>query len=359
MNLSTNAQRATREWASRPNDERFTSLFAMRDHFAHQKANSRQAVVSSRQIEMRPDEDNEGLQLYGPTGHGFEPTHWSFGQLANLAGAPAGYLRKLPSPMVSDLINYGLKVERPIEDVGVLLHKNDKNILRAATGPNYGRVWNLDVTTALIDRFGDGVTGSWTVPGEFGKALESVTKQNTTLYASDRDMFVFLANESQRIEVAGRSLARGFYLWNSEVGAQTIGLGIFLFDFVCQNRIVWGQQDYKEFKIRHTVSAPDRFLAELQPALRRYSESSDSNIIEAVSDASKDKLNDVNEFLARRFGPRMVESIKRVHQLEEQRPIETRFDVVVGVTAYAKSIEHQDARVELEREAGKLLSLAS
>jgi hypothetical protein len=355
MNLSTNAQRATREWASRPNDERYTSLLDMREHFAHQKANSRQAIVSSRQIELQPHEDN-GLKLVGPSGNGFEPNHWSFGQLSTLAGAPAGYLRKLPSPMACDCINYGLKVDRPIEDIGVLLHRNDRNILRAATGPNYGRVWNLDVVEALIQRFGNGADGEWRVPGEFGKRLAEVTKANTTLYASDRDMFVFLANEDRRIEIAGRSLARGFYLWNSEVGAATIGLGIFLFDFVCQNRIVWGQQDYKEFKIRHTVSAPDRFLAELQPALRRYSESSDSNIIQAVEDASKDKLADVNEFLAKRFGPRMVESIKRVHVLEENRPIETRFDVVVGVTAYAKGIEHQDSRVDLERQAGLLLA---
>jgi hypothetical protein len=258
--------------------------------------------------------------------------------------------------MAADCLNYGLKIDRPIEDVGILLHRNDRNILRAATGPNYGRIWNLEVTNALIDKFGDGVTGQWTVPGEFGKALDAVTKRNTTLYASDRDMFVFLANESNRIEVAGRSLARGFYVWNSEVGSATFGVGCFLFDFVCQNRIVWGQQDYKEIKVRHTVSAPDRFLGEIQPALRRYSESSSTDIVSAVSDAASDKLADVEKFLAERFGPKMVQGIKTVHQLEENKPIETRWDVIVGVTAYAKGIEHQDSRVDLERQAGKLLA---
>ena len=41
------------------------------------------------------------------------------------------------------------------------------------------------------------------VPGEFGGRV-TVTKDNTTLYASDRDMFVFLADEENRIELPNR-----------------------------------------------------------------------------------------------------------------------------------------------------------
>jgi hypothetical protein len=36
------------------------------------------------------------------------------------------------------------------------------------------------------------------VPGEFGNRV-TVTKDNTTLFASDRDMFVFLADEENVI----------------------------------------------------------------------------------------------------------------------------------------------------------------
>ena len=41
------------------------------------------------------------------------------------------------------------------------------------------------------------------MPGEFGSRV-TVTKDNTTLYASDRDMFVFLADEENRIELPNR-----------------------------------------------------------------------------------------------------------------------------------------------------------
>ena len=51
--------------------------------------------------------------------------------------------------------------------------------------------------------------------------------------------------------------------------------------------------------------------------------------------------------------------IKAAHEREEGRPIETLWDAVTGVTAYAKTIEHQDNRVGIERLGGKLLDLAA
>jgi hypothetical protein len=202
------------------------------------------------------------------------------------------------------------------------------------------------------------------VPGEWGNDV-IVTKANTTLYASDRDMFVFLCDEKNRIEVPGRrngksgSMARGFLVWNSEVGDKTFGFGTFLFDFVCGNRIIWGQENYQEIRIRHTASAPDKFLEEISPALKSYSESSADGVVKAIEDARAKKVGDVDEFLAKRFGSRLVASIKAVHELEEARPIETLWDAATAVTAYAKGIEHQDRRVEVERVGGEILALAS
>jgi hypothetical protein len=45
------------------------------------------------------------------------------------------------------------------------------------------------------------------VPGEFGQRV-TVTQDNTTLFASDRDMFVFLADEENRIELPSRRAGR-------------------------------------------------------------------------------------------------------------------------------------------------------
>lgn len=370
----TTLMQASRQWASRPDDERYTSLDEMLVHFRIMRCNSLERVLPAQNITAIPDDDNRGLHVHldstinDAVEASHVPTNYAFGQLSLLAGAPAGYLRSLPAPLAADCVNYGLKLrntEDCVRDVGILLEQNGENVLRAATGPKYGRIWNADVVEALTERFGDGVTGDWRVPGEFGKAVVP-DKKNTTLFASDRDMFVFLADEENRIEVPDRrnglsgSLARGFFMWNSEVGSKTFGLGTFLFDYVCCNRIVWGAEHYAEVKIRHTSGAPDRFLEQMKPALEAYSNASASSVTQAIEDAKAKRLDDkLDDFLANRFGKRMVAPLKAIHEAEEGRPIETLWDASVAVSAHARAIPHQDQRVDLERKAGDLVKLAS
>ena len=362
----TTLGQASQQWATRPPEERFTSLPAMRQALEVLRANSRSAVISSRKLSAVPTDDNRGLLIEGPNGHATVPTNWSFGQLANLSGAPAYYLRTLPAPLAADCLNYGLKVERDATDTGVLLTRRDGDLveLRAATGPRYGRIWNVDVVRALEDRFGDGVSGDFRVPGIFGQSLDQVTVGNTTLFAGDRDMFVFLADEKNRIELPGRrdgktgELARGFFVTNSETGAGALKIKTFLFDYVCANRIVWGAHELESISIRHTASAPDRFLEEAAPALLEYSRASASSVSSVLKLAQSSKLSKVDQFLANRFGPRVADRIKVVHQQEENRPIETVWDAVTGATAYARSIPFVDARVEFEELAGDMLDAA-
>ena len=362
----TTLTQASRQWATRPDDERYVSLLDMQQHFDAQRNNAREVVVSSRRIRAIPDADNKGLTIEGPNGHAYAPTHWAFGQLAQLADAPAGYMRTLPAPIAADCINYGMQFSRDVAEVGVLLQREEgaAPIIRAATGPKYGRIWNGDIVRGLVSRFGDGLTGAFRVPGEFGKAVE-VTKANTTLYAGDRDMFVFLADEEHRIEIPNRRdgnpglLARGFFVWNSEVGSSTFGLQTFLFDYVCCNRMVWGATDVQQVTIRHSAGAPDRYIEEMAPALTAYASGSTAPIVKLIADARAARVDNVDEFLAERFGKRMVAALVKAHDEDEGRPIESLWDVSNAVTAYARNIGHQDRRVELERAAGKIIQLAT
>ena len=363
----TTLTQANQQWASRPADERFLSLTALNEFTHSVRASSKARQISSRGLTAIPvDGDHKALQVVGPSGARVDVTNWSFGQLAARAGAPAGYLRSLPAPMAADCINFGLQHEREIEDVGVLLTASpDGGVARlaAVTGPQYGRIWNSQITGALVDRFGDGVTGDFRVPGEFGKAV-TVSKENTTLYASDRDMFVFLADEEHRIELPNRrdgksgSMARGFFVWNSEVGSSTLGISTFLFDYVCCNRIVWGANNVSEIKIRHTGGATDRWLQEVVPAIETYASGSTAGIVHAIEDARSRRIDDVAGFLAKRFSRAQSSAIMAAHMTDEGRPIETLWDCATGITGYARGIAHQDARVTIEREAGKLLEAA-
>tara|TARA_Y100000593_G_scaffold83521_1_gene157470 strand:+ start:8694 stop:9788 length:1095 start_codon:yes stop_codon:yes gene_type:complete len=360
----------------RPADERFTSLPEMKAVADANRENSVENVITNRHVRFTPHPANptRGLTIEGSNGY-IDPTHYSFGQLASLVSAPASYLRKLPAPLAADALNYGMQFHREVQEIGVLRTREqvetpDGDIgnhveLRAATGPNYGRVWNNDIIGMLMNKFGDGRTGDFRVPGEFGQDVP-ITKDNTTLYASDRDMFVFLADEHNRIEMSDRrdgkpgSLARGFFVWNSEVGSQSLGAAFFLFDFVCMNRIVWGVQEFKEIRLRHSSGAPDRWMENIVPVLKEYSNASAAPVEETIQIAQQKRVDDdLHKFLKdRKFTKAEINGAQEAHLREEGRPIESLWDAVTGVTAYAKSIKNQDDRVGVERKGGSLLDLA-
>lgn len=364
----TTLMTASRQWATRPSDERFTSLTSLNDHLWDVRRRSKSAVVASKSLTATVGDDVvNDLRIEGANGAAYQPTHWATGQLAALAGAPAGYLRTLPAALAADCLNYGLKVQREVEDVGVLLRRDELGnpMFAAATGPNYGRVYQCEVSDALVQRFGNGIDGDWRVPGEFGKRVE-VTKANTTLYASDRDMFVFLADEVNRIELPNRrngergSLARGFFVRSSDVGAAPIEIVSFLFDYVCCNRIVWGAEEISKLSIRHTSGAPIRFLDEAVPLLAQYAHTVAGPTEAKLQAAQAKKVDDMTAFLkSRKFTGAQIVRAQAAHEAEEGRPMETIWDAVTGLTASAKAIEWQDERVQLERAAGKLIDLVA
>lgn len=362
---------ASKQWLSRPSDERFLSLTDMLDHFNSMKQSSREYNFRAGQLFFRPaasDPDELEITTAEKKGAGATMTNWSFGQLTGVAKAPAAFLRQLPTPMVADVLNHVFETKRANESVKALIHRRQDGqvVFRAATSPTYGRIWNSEVCAHLLHCVGDGVTGTWRVPGEFGKAV-TVNNENTTLYGSDRDMWIFLADEENRIEIPRRrygqpgSLARGFFVWNSEVGAASLGIATFLFDYVCANRIIWGAEDYLETRIRHSTMANFRWTNEIIPALDRMHAASTAPIVQRIASAQRITFRpaELDEFMAPIFGKGVSEAAQAVHLVEEERPIESLWDIVTGVTAHARSIANNDTRIELEKKAGSLLNKAS
>lgn len=90
--------RVSSEWFSRPADERYLSLSELAHSVRDRADRSRTRVVESALIHVEANRrDPERLALILPgTDTPIAPTHWSFGQLAGLVGAPAAYLRQLP-----------------------------------------------------------------------------------------------------------------------------------------------------------------------------------------------------------------------------------------------------------------------
>ena len=372
------------QWYNRPDDQKFLSLDSM---LAYKKNDA--ALMTSRTVDTHKiqivgefDEANPSrgdLRIeYADDNHREHvnsPTNWSFGQLSQLAGAPAGYLKDLPAPLAADCIQWGLKYNRGKELIKVFGSQNDGGELRAATGPDYGRIYDWEILEP-IKRLVDQSGGRWKVPGMMtgsrdGMAVYDpeipVTNDTTTLFASDRDVFVFLVDDRNPIEVGKLAngepdlMFRGFYAWNSETGSKTAGIAAMYLRGVCMNRNLWGVENFSEIKIRHTKFAPDRFAMEARPALESFAHGATATFVEGVQAAKAARIarDDESrlEFLSKRAGlsGRMAKAAAARHMSEEGRPVETVWDAAQAITAIARDIPHQDARIEIEKKAGALL----
>src|SRR3546814_429 len=98
---------------------------------------SRTRTVETAAIQVEASRDDaERLALVLPgADRPVAPTHWSFGQLAGIVGAPATYLRQLPAPLAGINLQYGLTSYRA-EQVKTLEVENGRIELRAVTGPD-------------------------------------------------------------------------------------------------------------------------------------------------------------------------------------------------------------------------------
>ena len=195
-------------------------------------------IIETSQIRTEAPTD-DALALRGPSGEIAALTHWSFEQLAGIAGAPPEYLRTLPASIAAE-----------------------RDQLRAATAATR-RASALRGSRRTVDRPRDHLSEvraspprragqhacstSWpsTRPGtcrsDTRTASIGAERVPSGAYLGDRDMFLFLVDGNRNLDdPTDRShagLFRGFMLRNSDVGAAALTLDLFLFRAVCANHI--------------------------------------------------------------------------------------------------------------------------
>jgi hypothetical protein len=363
--------RASREWWTRPDDERYLTLDELHRATLRRAELCEARTVCNKDLLVRGNAEAGGELYLAHEDFGFlHPTHWSLGQLATISHTPARWIREVaPLPtgpaIAAHAINLGLRhlaecAEVQLVKVPHMPGLRDGN-LRCIVGPDYGRIYDHEVVRAVMDTNED---GRWHVPAASYQTKNP--KRATTLYASDRDVFVFLVDERNpvSIRVGGtvRNLFRGFMVWNSEVGHHKFGFMTFLYDFVCDNRTVWGAREVKEVSIKHTKNAPERFLREVRPMLRAYAEASVHDVEAKLQRAADMKVGTSDEEVMawlRRHEFKEKESRKIVETAKaEEGGARTVWELVNGGTAVARTIPYNDDRVALEKRVSGLLRLA-
>jgi len=183
------------------------------------------------------------------------------------------------------------------------------------------------------------------------------------MLASDRNV---IEVPSRRDGKTGR-LYQGVVFGNSDVGSGKFWAAGFAFDDFCYNHLIWGLRDMEEISFRHTSSAPHRFMSEVVPMMKELARSTVTLKEAQIVAAQNARIDDLDKFLAsRKFNRSQIAGVKAAYLSDEGQPLPSKdgitsatiWQATVGMTAYARGLQYQDARVAIEREAGKLLLAA-
>lgn len=363
---SVNLFEASAQWATRPADQRFETLSDLRNKVQGRRLRSRSVDLDLPRVHAATE---GGALIINSAIAPCEPSHWAFTQFAGMLKAPASYLRTLPADLLVQNLNHGLQ-NAPRDSVKFMTVATDDpakpNTLQAVTSPTYGRIWDADCVDAvgrLVERSG----GKFHNPKAYGISAEgqirTTVQKPSGLYASDRDVFMFMIDGGSRLEVGPRAkLNRGFFVSNSEVGAKTFTLTTFLFNEVCGNHIVWGAQDINQLVIRHTKGGPYRFDSQAAPVLMSYVNASVAQEESAILRAQDMLLPKDADALEKLIAPAKLTRAEVKSGFDfakaEEGECRTLWQFVQGLTAYARGYDWIDARTDLERRAGQLLNLA-
>lgn len=402
----TNLDAASRQWAMRPADERFWTVGEMAAACQGYKAASSEMRVDLGRVQVVNDRGDMLLMGGGLTGAA-SFSHYSFGQLCRVAGAPADYLRDLDGELAAKCLETGLR--RKDRDVlggssNVLVRRSgmgdgcgDSQSVGAFLSSGYSRIWNADI----VSRLGEFESRGWRVPPARPAGFDDPRARAATeddvlklnkggsagvglsvkvgdliapagLYASDRDCFAFMVLEGG-VEIGGSVMNRGFFVSNSEVGDRAFSLTTFLYDAVCGNHIVWGASEVTEVRLVHRGRANTRWIGDLQRALQKYAGNGTererhlimSAIGRKVSDGGKDAVIE-KLFKDKRLGltKKVLEqawewSVKEARLRGNKFVPESVWGMVCGLTRVSQECGWADQRVAIDNAAGKLLSLGS
>jgi Domain of unknown function (DUF932) len=355
------AYTAHREWATRPPDERYASVEAL-----HEAARARRDRTMERDIEtgeFRTEAaGTDGLAICESSGRMAGLTHWSFEQLATIAGAPPKYLRSLPAPITSDAINFGLRGHRRTQHQ-LFVDRDAPWTVHAITSSRYARVHHDELATRVLHLMA--AHPSWSLPLGYKDGVYGAERVPSGAYLGDRDMFLFLVDGNRDLDDPTDSthagLFRGFILRNSDVGAAALTLDLFLFRAVCANHVVWGFQHVAGFRRRHVgASIQDAWTTSLDAvsAALDADPSVDRTLLQRSITLELGPTRDaVLDAVVQRLDLSRKQAAE-AYTLAEQNETNPRsiWGYVQGLTRLSQHTPWQDGRFALDQAASRLLA---
>jgi hypothetical protein len=356
---AVNARTAHHEWATRPPDERYTSVPALYEAARKRRARTDESVVDSREVRVEAI-SADSLRLRGPFATPLAMTHWSFGQLASIGGAPAQYLRTLPAPIAAEALNYGLSREKR-EAHQLYVESGEQRRALALTSQRYARLHHDDLVARVMDLMSD--HPEWHLPLGYKNGDWGAERVPSGAYLGDRDLFLILIDGNRDLDdPADRDggLHRGFILRNSDVGAAALTLDLFLFRRVCANHLIWGFHHLVSLRRRHVGTSMEIACGESLEAITRALDAdtaSDRNLLHRANTIELGSTTEaVIETASNRAGLPRKQAAEAFELAERhERNPRSVWGFVQGLTMLSQRSGWQDQRFALDRAASRFL----
>lgn len=381
---------ASNQWATRPPDERFESLAALKEDALLSRTESKEQEIHLNKIRA-VSEDNSLYFLINDEWK-LEPNHYSFRQLCRIINYPAAALQEgvLPADLAAKVLNHRLKLTSKDAIANVLFRQSgERSTLRCITGTTYSRLWDSDVVTWMEPLLARG----WKVPPARPAFADQPGTRPATeadviqmgsgggirievgdpiapagLYRSDRDMFIFMIHDTKRIEDGTeQGLRRGFFGMNSEVCASSFKFIGFNARGCCGNHLLWDVYDVKKLIYRHVGEVQKRAFAAIQDELMTYAEEETSPIEKTIkwlqthniAPSKELVVETVQKFNIPNLGKKRIEEgyqMCEAHIQEDGSP-RSWWGLAQGITRLSQLQFNMDRRIEIDTAAGKLLDI--
>lgn len=347
-----NLYTASKQYFTRPKDERFETLDDMRAYLVDRQEKSRLFNFYPEKVKF----ESTDTDLFLSTGFGdLKISNWAFEQLKGV-GLDTQMISRLKPSTAALVLN---ELFDPEQLTDGRFQRNllsyDDTVLRAFIGRKYQTLWDAEVVQWVQEITAN---GNWFRP----KSRNEDKKGPAGLYAGQQDMFIFMVDGGKTFEDGNDGgTGRGFFVWNTEVYGVPFGFKSFLFTEICGNHIVWNATEEQGFTMRHFGRG---FLAESKKALfefaHKYMNSAPTEQ-KAIANARQKVFSTTREDLAANLklfgiGPKMVTHVQNYLQNQELEP--TVWNVVGGLTRASQNTEFVTARNKIDEAAGKILATA-
>lgn len=349
----------SRDYSIRPKDARHVTLT---DLIAHADAEMRASKEAKYPLgDLRAVADGDSVKIASARGVA-RFTHWSFGQLARMAGlgSAVGLLREMPAQLAADTINWGMHREPATPAVLLVRAPNGtpEPVVRSVTSKTYGRLFDAPLWSsvqALCERNG------WALDFAHRSDRDSiVTISNKRAIVHDPSVQNII-NDPQR--EAGDIMYRSLTIGNSETGAGSVWFNGGLFRARCKNLAIWSSVVESRYRRRHVGSHVLRDVVEqLSRFAAEYFEQSperDEAIIRQLIEKEVATTKDGVIAVLREFGATVDQANAAYAACEMHEPANlsprSYWGIAQGLTRNSQNTDYTNERIAVDQIAAQVL----